>query len=136
MKGKKIRAVIAKCGRDGHTRGITLIAQALRDAGMEVILLGLHRTVEDVVEAAIQEGVDVLGISQLDGTHMAVFKRAVELLKEKGAKEQILLVGGGVIPEDEMEELERFGVDKLFEPGASLSEIVEFIRNNVKQETV
>ena len=135
MSQKKIRVLLVKCARDGHTRGITLVARGLRDAGMEVILLGLHRTVDEAVTAAIQEGVDVLGFSQLDGTHMAVFKRALKLLKEKGVEGEMLLIGGGVIPEDEIEELEGLGVDKLFGPESSLSKIVEFIQTNVKQKT-
>ncbi len=128
---RKIKVLIAKCGRDGHSRGATVVAAALRNAGMEVISLGVHRTPDEVVEAALQEDVDVLGLSQLDGSHMAVFRRVAKLLREKGG-DNILLVGGGVIPEDEVAELKREGVNELFGPGTPLQEIIKYIQEHVR----
>jgi len=128
---RKIRVLMAKCGRDGHTRGATIVANALKNAGMEVIVLGIHKTSNEVAEAAMQEDVDVIGLSQLDGGHMAVFRRTAHLLKEKGAKD-ILLVGGGIIPEDEIAELKNEGVDEIFGPGTPLQEIVKYIQTHVR----
>ena len=130
MGERIIRVLLAKPGLDGHDRGVRVIAKGLRDAGMEVIYLGLHQTPEDIVEAAIQEDVDVIGLSSLAGAHMTIFPRVLELLKEKGA-EDIILIGGGIIPEDDLEELEKKGVDKLFLPGTTIAEIVDFIREKV-----
>lgn len=132
MNQKKIRVLFAKCGRDGHTRGATVVAGALRDAGMEVILTGMHQTVDEAITAALQENVDVLGFSQLDGTLNVTLKRAIELLKAARAG-NILLVGGGVIPEDEKEEIKALGVAEIFGPGTPLAEIVEFIRAHVSK---
>ncbi|PWB65946.1 MAG: methylmalonyl-CoA mutase [Deltaproteobacteria bacterium] len=129
---RKIRVLIAKCGRDGHSRGATVVTAALRDAGIEVIILGMHRTPEEVVHASIQEGVDIIGLSQMDGGHMAIFRNVAGLLRERGGKD-ILLMGGGVIPEDEMAELKREGVDELFGPGTPLKEIVRYVKDSVRQ---
>ncbi|NOZ84826.1 MAG: cobalamin B12-binding domain-containing protein [Deltaproteobacteria bacterium] len=130
MAEKIIRVLLAKPGLDGHDRGVRVIAKGLRDAGMEVIYLGLHQTPEDIVEAAIQEDVDVIGLSSLAGAHMTIFPKVIELLKEKNA-EDILIVGGGIIPEDDLKSLEDQGVDKLFLPGTTITEIAEFIRSKM-----
>ena len=125
--GKKIRVLVAKPGLDGHDRGAKVVAAALRDAGMEVIYTGLHQTPEQVVEAAIQEDVDILGISILSGAHMTIFPKILKLLKEKGA-DDIIITGGGIIPQEDIIELEKLGVRKLFGPGTPTTEIVEWIR--------
>ena len=125
---KKIRVLVAKPGLDGHDRGAKVIAAALRDAGMEVIYTGLHQTPEMVVEAALQEDVDVIGMSILSGAHMTIFPRMLKLLKEKGL-EDVLLTGGGIIPKKEREELEKMGVGKLFGPGTQTTEIIEYIHD-------
>jgi len=129
---KKIRVLIGKPGLDGHDRGAKVVAAALRDAGMEVIYTGLHQTCEAIVEAAIQEDVDVIGISILSGAHMTIFPKILNLLKEK--KADIPVIGGGIIPQDDIVKLEKMGVKKLFGPGTPTSEIVEWINNNVKEE--
>ncbi|HID32142.1 MAG TPA: cobalamin B12-binding domain-containing protein [bacterium (Candidatus Stahlbacteria)] len=123
----KIRILIAKPGLDGHDRGAKVVARALRDGGMEVIYTGLHQTPEMIVEAAIQEDVDIIGVSILSGAHMTVFPRILNLLKEKGA-DHIKVIGGGIIPKDDMEELKKRGVTELFGPGTPTSEIVEFVQ--------
>lgn len=123
----KIRVLVAKPGLDGHDRGAKVVAAALRDAGMEVIYTGLHQTPEQIVEAAIQEDVDVVGLSILSGAHMTIFQRTLELLKEKGA-EHIIVTGGGIIPKEDMEELKKMGVAELFGPGTSTTEIIEWIK--------
>lgn len=128
---KKIRVLIAKPGLDGHDRGAKVVAAALRDAGMEVIYTGLHQTPEMIVEAAIQEDVDVIGVSILSGAHMVILPKILELLGKAGAK-GVLLLGGGIIPEDDAKELERRGVKRLFGPGTTTSAIAEFIKENVK----
>lgn len=125
---KKIRVLLAKPGLDGHDRGVKVIAAAMRDAGLEVIYLGLRQTPEMVVEAAVQEDVDAIGLSILSGAHMTLFPRTLELLKEKGAG-HIILFGGGIIPQDEMEKLEKLGVGKLFGPGTTTGEIIEYIKS-------
>src|SRR5918911_2873777 len=127
-----IRVVVAKPGLDGHDRGAKVIARALRDAGMEVIYTGLHQTPEQIVDAAIQEDADGIGLSVLSGAHMTLFARVVELLRERGA-DDIVVFGGGIIPEADIPELERLGVRKIFTPGASMAEIVEWVRANVGQ---
>ena len=127
---KKIRVVVAKPGLDGHDRGAKIIARALRDAGMEVIYTGLHQTPEQIVETAIQEDADVVGLSVLSGAHMTLFKRVVELLKERDA-EDIVVFGGGIIPEADIPELEQIGVAKIFTPGATTQSIVEWVREHV-----
>lgn len=133
---KKIRVIVAKSGLDGHDRGAKVIAAALRDAGMEVIYTGLRQTPEMIVEAAIQEDADVIGISILSGAHMTIFPKILSLLKQKGV-EDILLIGGGIIPEDDIKKLKALGVGELFTPGSSTVEIVEYIKewakNNPKQ---
>jgi len=126
-QSSKIRILIAKPGLDGHDRGAKVVARALRDAGMEVIYTGLHQTPEMIVEAAIQEDVDIIGVSILSGAHMTVFPRILELLKEKGA-EHIKVIGGGIIPKDDMAELKKMGVSELFGPGTPTTEIVEYVR--------
>jgi methylmalonyl-CoA mutase, C-terminal domain len=123
----KIRVVIAKPGLDGHDRGAKIIARALRDAGMEVIYTGLHQTPEQIVETAIQEDADAVGISILSGAHMTLVPRIVELLRGEGA-EDVLVVVGGTIPADDIVELKRQGVAEVFGPGAPTSAIVEFLR--------
>lgn len=124
---RKVRRVlIAKPGLDGHDRGAKVIARALRDAGMEVIYLGLHRTPEEIVQAAIDEDVEIIGLSILSGAHMTIFPRVLELLKEKDCS-HIKLIGGGVIPDEDIEELEKMGVVKLFPPGTPLADIVQFV---------
>lgn len=118
---------MAKPGLDGHDRGAKVVARALRDAGMEVIYLGLHQTPEQIARAAVDEDVDVVGLSILSGAHMTVFPRVLELLAEKGAGD-IRVVGGGIIPDEDVARLEAAGVARLFTPGTPMSEIVEFIR--------
>jgi len=127
-----VRIVVAKPGLDGHDRGAKVVARALRDAGMEVVYTGLHQTPEQIVEAALQEDADAVGLSVLSGAHMTLFARVVELLKEKDA-EDVVVFGGGIIPEADIGELERLGVRKVFTPGASMAEIVEWVRANVGQ---
>src|SRR5579872_2251478 len=125
-----IRVVIAKVGLDGHDRGAKVIARALRDAGMEVIYTGLHQLPEQIVETAIQEDADAIGISILSGAHMTLVPRVVSLLRERGAGE-VLVVVGGTIPADDIEELRAGGVAAVFTPGAATSEIVEFLRSAI-----
>ncbi|MGH2995878.1 MAG: cobalamin B12-binding domain-containing protein [Gaiellaceae bacterium] len=127
---KKIRVVIAKPGLDGHDRGAKIIARALRDAGMEVIYTGLHQTPEQIVETAVQEDADAVGISILSGAHMTLVPRILEGLRESGA-EDVLVVVGGTIPKDDVAALKDQGVAEVFTPGAPVSEIVEFLRSSV-----
>ncbi len=127
---RKIRVLVAKPGLDGHDRGAKVVARALRDAGMEVIYTGLHQTPEQIVQASIQEDVDVIGLSLLSGAHMTLFPRVVELLKKNNA-EDILVIGGGIIPEDDEKALEKKGVGKLFGPGTPLEDIVDYIKEAV-----
>ena len=124
---KKIRVIVAKSGLDGHDRGAKIIAAALRDAGMEVIYTGLRQTPEMIVEAAIQEDADVIGISILSGAHMTIFPKIMNLLKEKGM-DDVLLTGGGIIPEKDIEKLKEIGVGELFTPGAATTEIADYIK--------
>jgi methylmalonyl-CoA mutase C-terminal domain/subunit len=126
----KIRVVIAKAGLDGHDRGAKIIARALRDAGMEVIYTGLHQTPEQIVETTIQEDADAVGISILSGAHMTLVPRVVELLRERGA-EDVLVVVGGTIPADDVRALKEQGVAEVFTPGAPTSDIVEFLQSRV-----
>src|SRR5689334_8788191 len=126
----KIRVVVAKPGLDGHDRGAKIIARALRDAGMEVIYTGLHQTPEQIVETAIQEDADAVGISILSGAHMTLVPRILELLRENGV-EDVVVVVGGTIPDDDADELRKLGVSGVFGPGAPTSEIVDFIRGAV-----
>ncbi|MGH3033130.1 MAG: cobalamin B12-binding domain-containing protein [Gaiellaceae bacterium] len=127
---RKIRVVIAKPGLDGHDRGAKIIARALRDAGMEVIYTGLHQTPEQIVETAVQEDADAVGISILSGAHMTLVPRILEGLRESGA-EDVLVVVGGTIPKDDVAALKDQGVAEVFTPGAPVSEIVEFLRSSV-----
>jgi len=129
---RPIRVLVAKVGLDGHDRGAKVIATALRDSGMEVIYTGLRQTPEMVVNAALQEDVDAIGISILSGAHMTVFPKVLTLMKEKGMND-VLLTGGGIIPEDEMRQLNQIGVGKLFVPGTPTTEIASYIKNWVKE---
>ncbi len=124
---KKIRVLVAKAGLDGHDRGAKVIAAALRDAGMEVIYTGLRQTPEMIVEAAIQEDVDVIGISILSGAHMTIFPKIKKLMDEKGMND-VLLTGGGIIPEEDASELKKIGVGELFTPGAVTTTIADYIK--------
>ncbi len=128
----RIRVVVAKPGLDGHDRGAKVVARALRDSGMEVIYTGLHQTPEQIVETAIQEDADAVGLSVLSGAHMTLFKRVLELLAERDAGD-IVVFGGGIIPDADIPELERLGVAKVFTPGATTQAIVEWVRENVAQ---
>lgn len=125
---RPVRVIIAKVGLDGHDRGAKIIAAALRDAGMEVIYTGLRQTAEMVVNAALQEDVDVIGISILSGAHMTVFPKIIQLLKEKNM-DDVLLVGGGIIPDDDTEKLLQLGVGKIFTPGTNTMDITEYIKD-------
>ncbi|HZN70946.1 MAG TPA: cobalamin B12-binding domain-containing protein [Micromonosporaceae bacterium] len=126
----RTRVVVAKPGLDGHDRGAKVVARALRDAGMEVIYTGLHQTPEQIVETAIQEDADAVGLSVLSGAHMTLFRRVIELLRERGA-EDVVVFGGGIIPGADLPELERLGVAKIFTPGATTQSIVDWVRSNV-----
>ncbi|WP_173056549.1 cobalamin B12-binding domain-containing protein [Phytohabitans houttuyneae] len=128
----RIRVVVAKPGLDGHDRGAKVVARALRDAGMEVVYTGLHQTPEQIVETAIQEDADAVGLSVLSGAHMTLFRRVLELLAERDASD-IVVFGGGIIPDADIPELERLGVAKIFTPGATTTAIVEWVRENVTQ---
>ena len=128
-----IRIVIAKPGLDGHDRGAKVIARALRDAGMEVVYTGLHQTPEQIVQTVIQEDADAVGLSILSGAHMTLFKRTIELLEQNQAQD-VVLFGGGIIPDEDIPELEKAGVAKIFTPGATMDEIVEWVRANVPTE--
>jgi methylmalonyl-CoA mutase C-terminal domain/subunit len=127
---KKIRVLVCKPGLDGHDRGAKVIAAALRDAGMEVVYTGLRQTPEMIARAAVQEDVDVIGLSIHSGAHMTLFPRVLELLKQAGAS-QVLLTGGGIIPEEDMEQLKQAGVGRLFGPGTPMQDIVDYIRSEV-----
>ncbi|MBI4712355.1 MAG: cobalamin B12-binding domain-containing protein [Planctomycetes bacterium] len=124
---KKIRVLVAKPGLDGHDRGAKVVACALRDAGMEVIYTGLHQTPEMIVQAAVEEDVDVVALSVLSGAHMTIFPKVRKLMKAQGLKD-VLMTGGGIIPEEDIKKLSKLGVGRLFTPGAPLKDIVEYIR--------
>ncbi|HEU5109673.1 MAG TPA: cobalamin B12-binding domain-containing protein [Micromonosporaceae bacterium] len=126
----RVRVVVAKPGLDGHDRGAKVVARALRDAGMEVVYTGLHQTPEQIVETAIQEDADAIGLSVLSGAHMTLFRRVLELLAEREAGD-VVVFGGGIIPDADIPELERLGVAKIFTPGATTQSIVEWVRSNV-----
>jgi methylmalonyl-CoA mutase C-terminal domain/subunit len=132
---KKIRVLVAKPGLDGHDRGAKVVAAALRDAGMEVIYTGLHQTCESIVEAAVQEDVDIVGLSILSGAHMTLFPKILKLLKEKRAS-GIKVIGGGIIPLADMKRLEKIGVRKIFGPGTPTGKIVEWINQNTGKNSV
>jgi len=131
MSKGKIRVLIGKPGLDGHDRGAKVVARALRDAGMEVIYTGLHRSPEEIVETAIQEDVDAIGLSVLSGAHMTLFPRVVELLKEQGA-EDIIVFGGGIIPEEDRQALLKLGVKEIFVPGGATQQTIKFLKNHVQ----
>lgn len=129
---RKIRVLIAKAGLDGHDRGAKVVAAALRDAGMEVIYTGLRKTPEMIVEAALQEDVDAVGVSILSGAHMTIFPKILQLMKEKNLKD-VLLFGGGIIPDKDIGKLKGMGVGELFTPGTSTREIITYVRQWVEQ---
>ena len=129
MQGR-IRVVVAKPGLDGHDRGAKVVARALRDAGMEVVYTGLHQTPEQIVETAIQEDADAIGLSVLSGAHMTLFRRVMELLAERDASD-IVVFGGGIIPAEDIGELQKLGVARIFTPGATTASIIEWVRANV-----
>ena len=129
---RPIRVLIAKPGLDGHDRGAKVIARALRDAGMEVIYTGLRQTPEQIAAAALQEDVDVVGLSILSGAHMVIVRRVLELLREKGAGDSIKLVVGGIIPDADIEPLKKAGVAEVFQPGTSSQNIIEFIQRTAR----
>jgi methylmalonyl-CoA mutase C-terminal domain/subunit len=131
MTERTVRVVVAKPGLDGHDRGAKIVARALRDAGFEVIYTGLHQTPEQVVATAIQEDADAIGLSVLSGAHNYLFKRVIELLKEKGA-DDIAVFGGGIIPPEDIAALKALGVKELFTPGTSTLDIVRFVRENIR----
>jgi methylmalonyl-CoA mutase C-terminal domain/subunit len=128
---RKIRVLVAKPGLDGHDRGAKVIARALRDAGMEVIYTGIRQTPEQIANAAIQEAVDIVGLSSLSGAHNALFPKVVQILKEKGA-EDIIVFGGGIIPVDDIPVLKEAGIREIFQPGASTEDIIKYINETVK----
>ena len=130
MAGSKIRVLVAKPGLDGHDRGAKIIARALRDAGMEVIYTGLRQTPEQIVNAALQEDVDVIGVSILSGAHNTILPRIVELAREKGLDE-VMIVVGGIVPDEDIPPLKQRGVAEIFQPGASTRDIIDFIVKNV-----
>ncbi len=130
---RKVRVLVAKPGLDGHDRGAKVVANALKDAGMEIIYTGLHQTPEMIAESAVQEDVDVVGLSILSGAHMTMFPRVMELIREKGA-EDIVVFGGGIIPAEDVEKLEEIGVARIFGPGTDTGDIVKFIRERFPEE--
>ena len=127
---ERIRVVIAKPGLDGHDRGAKIVARALRDAGMEVVYTGLHQTPEQIVETVVQEDADAVGLSVLSGAHMTLFARLAELMGERGI-DDVVVFGGGIIPDEDIPELERLGVAHIFTPGATTTDIVDWVRANV-----
>jgi methylmalonyl-CoA mutase C-terminal domain/subunit len=127
---RRIRILVAKPGLDGHDRGARVIARAYRDAGFEVVYTGLHQTPEQIVAAALQEDVDLIGLSALSGAHMYLFKRVLELLKASNA-EDVMVIGGGIIPEEDVPKLKKLGIRELFLPGTSLDTIVDWVKDNV-----
>ena len=131
MKNSRIRVLVAKPGLDGHDRGAKVIARTLRDAGMEVIYTGLRQTPEQIVETAIQEDVNVIGLSILSGAHMYLFPKIIELLTEKDAAD-IMVIAGGIIPNEDIIELKKMGIKEIFTPGTDTNKIVEFIKENIK----
>ena len=130
-KKRKIRVLVGKPGLDGHDRGARIIARAYRDGGFEVVYSGLHQTPEEIVQAAIQEDVDMIGLSSLAGAHMYLFPRVVELLKEKGA-DDIVVCGGGIFPEEDIPQLKKAGIKEIFTPGTPLTEVVKWVEEHVE----
>lgn len=133
MSETKTRVLIAKPGLDGHDRGAKVVARGLRDAGMEVIYLGIHLTPDEIAEAAIQEDVDVVGIDCLSGAHMSLFKKTVDAIRGRGGKD-ILIVAGGIIPKQDVPELEKAGIARIFGPGTPINDIVSFINETLGKE--
>ena len=131
MPERKVRVLVAKPGLDGHDRGAKIVARALRDAGFEVIYTGLHQTPEQIVATAVQEDVDAVGLSVLSGAHNYLFKRVLELLREKGA-DDIAVFGGGIIPPEDIAALKAMGVKELFTPGTSTQDIIRFVHDNIR----
>jgi methylmalonyl-CoA mutase C-terminal domain/subunit len=129
-KKRRVRVMVAKPGLDGHDRGARIIARAYRDAGFEVVYTGLHQTPEEIVEAAIQEDVDMIGLSSLAGAHKYLFPTVVNLLRERGA-DDIVVCGGGIIPDEDMAPLKKAGIKQIFTPGTPLDEVVEWVKANV-----
>ena len=132
---RKLRVMVAKPGLDGHDRGARIIARAFRDAGFEVVYTGLHQTPDSIVTAAIQEDVDMIGLSSLAGAHMYLFPEVVNLLREKGV-DDILVVGGGIIPDDDILKLKAQGIKEIFTPGAKLDDMVDWVKSNVKPRSI
>ena len=130
---RKIRILLAKPGLDGHDRGVKVVARALRDAGMEVIYTGLHKSSEQIVEAALQEDVDVIGLSSLSGAHMALFPRIMELLEQNKMIDDTLVIAGGIIPDIDIPKLKKIGITGLFGPGTDTDEIADYINSNLKR---
>lgn len=128
---RRLRVMVAKPGLDGHDRGARIIARAYRDAGFEVVYTGLHQTPEEIVHAAIQEDVDMIGLSSLAGAHRYLFPRVVELLREKGA-DDIVVCGGGIIPDDDIPRLKAAGIQEVFLPGAPLDDVVQWVKEHVR----
>jgi methylmalonyl-CoA mutase, C-terminal domain len=131
---ERIRVVIAKPGLDGHDRGAKVVARALRDAGMEVVYTGLHQTPEQIVETVVQEDADAVGLSVLSGAHMTLFARLAELMRERGV-DDVVVFGGGIIPDEDIPELGKLGVARVFTPGATTTDIVDWVRENVGAAT-
>jgi len=130
---QKIRVLLAKPGLDGHDRGVKVVARAIRDAGMEVIYTGLHKSPEQIIDAALQEDVDVIGLSSLSGSHMALFSRIMDLLKEQEMIDDTLVVAGGIIPNEDIPKLKEIGIQGIFGPGTDTETITNFIRENIKR---
>jgi methylmalonyl-CoA mutase C-terminal domain/subunit len=128
---RRIRILVAKPGLDGHDRGVRVIARAYRDAGFEVVYTGLHQTPEQIVAAAVQEDVDLIGLSCLSGAHMSLFKRVLELLEANKA-DDVMVIGGGIIPEEDIPKLKKLGIKEIFLPGTTLDNIVGWVKDNVK----
>jgi methylmalonyl-CoA mutase C-terminal domain/subunit len=133
---RPIRVLVAKPGLDGHDRGAKVLARAFRDAGMEVIYTGLRQTPEQVVQAAVQEDVDVVAMSILSGAHMHLMPRVVSLLKEEGVYDETLVIGGGVIPQEDIPLLKEQGIQEIFTPGTTTTDAIDYIRNNLKRELI
>jgi methylmalonyl-CoA mutase, C-terminal domain len=131
VRDRKLRVMVAKPGLDGHDRGARIIARAFRDAGFEVVYTGLHQTPDSIVKAAIQEDVDLIGLSSLAGAHMYLFPEVVKLLREKGV-DDIVVVGGGIIPDDDISRLKAQGIVEIFTPGTKLDDMVDWVKTNVK----
>jgi methylmalonyl-CoA mutase C-terminal domain/subunit len=129
--GRRIRILVAKPGLDGHDRGARVIARAYRDAGFEVVYTGLHQTPEQIVAAAVQEDVDLIGLSVLSGAHMTLFERVLQLLKANNA-DDVMVIGGGIIPEEDIPKLKKLGIKEIFLPGTSLDQIVSWAKDNVE----